>query len=215
MKIFGISEAWLARPGPRLVEEKPAKTILLVEHDPAEAQVIRNMFDVQATRAFKLTYVDSVSEAEKFLAGSSVDIVLLDFGLPDAQGMEAVRRLRIARPRVSIVLLSSSDDEPFAAQAIQKGAQDYLIKGEIERRELMRTLLNVAERTKLEEAAFAEKERAQVTLDCIGEAVICTDSAAARPVGRPIAVMSLLRGCHDCMLPARLSRPESNVAAVV
>jgi diguanylate cyclase (GGDEF)-like protein/PAS domain S-box-containing protein len=135
------------------------------------------MFEMQPTRAFKLAHVDSVSEAEKYLAGNSVDIVLLDFGLPDAQGLEAVKRLRAVRPRVSIVLLSSPDDEPFAAQAIQEGAQDYLIKGEIQPRELMRVLLNVAERKELEEAVFAEKERAQVTLDCIGDAVICTDTS--------------------------------------
>ncbi len=156
--------------------DKPAGTILLVEHDPDQTQMIRKMFDVQGTHAFKLAHVDSVSEAEKYLAGTPVDIVLLDLGLPDAQGLDAVRRVRAAKPRVSIVLLSSSDDEPFAAQAIQEGAQDYLIKGEIEPRELMRTLLNVAERRILEEAVFAEKERAQVTLDCIGDAVICTDT---------------------------------------
>ncbi|MGA3010043.1 MAG: EAL domain-containing protein [Terracidiphilus sp.] len=176
MQIFDISGGRPTRPGPRLVGEKPARTILLVESDPDEALSIRMMIEAQATHAFKLTHVASVSEAEMFLACNSVDIVLLDFGLPDAQGFEAVRRLRIARPRVPIVLLSSPDDEPFAAQAIQEGAQDYLIRGEVQPRELMRALLNVAERTTLEEAAFAEKERAQVTLDCIGDAVICTDT---------------------------------------
>jgi diguanylate cyclase (GGDEF)-like protein/PAS domain S-box-containing protein len=157
--------------------EKPPRTILLVENDPDEAQVIRDMLDVKGTHAFKVAHIDSVREAEKFLAGISVDIVLLDFGLPDAQGLDAVKRLLAARPRVSIVLLSSPDDEPFAAQAIQEGAQDYLIKGEIQPRELIRALLNVAERTTLEEAVFAAKERAQVTLDCIGDAVICTDTS--------------------------------------
>jgi diguanylate cyclase (GGDEF)-like protein/PAS domain S-box-containing protein len=173
MQLFDISGA---RREPKPAGENPARTILLVENDPDEAQGIRQMFDVQVTHAFELTLVDSVSEAEKYLDNSPVDIVLLDFGLPDAQGLDAVRRLLAARPRVSIVLLSSMDDEPFAAQAIQEGAQDYLIKGEIGQRELMRTLLNVAERARLEEAAFAEKERAEVTLDCIGDAVICTDT---------------------------------------
>lgn len=177
MRIFEIPDEGLARPGPRPMEERRARTILLVENDPDEAQTIRKMFDVQGTHAFKLAHVDSVSKAEKVLARISIDIVLLDFGLPDAPGLEAVRRIRMARPRVPIVLLSSSDDEPFAAQAIQEGAQDYLIKGEIEPRELMRALLNVAERARLEEAVFAEKERALVTLNCIGDAVICTDTS--------------------------------------
>jgi diguanylate cyclase (GGDEF)-like protein/PAS domain S-box-containing protein len=73
------------------------------------------------------------------------------------------------------VLLCCADDEAIAVQAMQEGAQDYLIKGQIEPRELMRSLLNAVERKTIEEALFIEKERAQVTLDCIGDAVICTD----------------------------------------
>ena len=118
-----------------------------------------------------------MSDAEKYLAGQSVDIVLLDIGLADPTGLEAVKRVRAAAARVSIVLLSSADDEQIAVQAIQEGAQDYLIKGQIEPRELMRALLNAAERKIIEEIQFAEKERAQATLDSIGDAVICTDAA--------------------------------------
>jgi diguanylate cyclase (GGDEF)-like protein/PAS domain S-box-containing protein len=60
-------------------------------------------------------------------------------------------------------------------RAIEEGAQDYLIKGQIEPRELMRALRNTLDRKSIEESLFQEKERAQVTLDCIGDAVICTD----------------------------------------
>jgi len=66
--------------------------------------------------------------------------------LPDAPGLEAVRQVQVAKPRVCIVLFSSSDDELFAAQAIKEGAQDYRKKGVTDPRELTRVLLNVAER---------------------------------------------------------------------
>jgi PAS domain S-box-containing protein len=94
-----------------------------------------------------------------------------------------------------VVLLSSADDEDTAALAVPEGAQDYLIKGQIEPRSLIRALLNSAARKTFDEALFLEKERAQVTLDCIGYAVICTDTsgnitflnpAAERMTGWPL-----------------------------
>ena len=88
----------------------------------------------------------------------------------------AVRRAHAAAPRVPLVVLTGMDDESLAAQALQEGAQDYLIKGQIEPRGLLRALRYAIERKTMEEALFVEKERAQVTLNCIGDAVACTDS---------------------------------------
>ena len=101
---------------------------------------------------------------------------MLDLGLPDAQGLEAVRRAHAAAPRVPLVVLTGLDDESLAAQALQEGAQDYLIKGQIRStRGLLRALRYAIERKTMDEALFVEKERAQVTLNCIGDAVVCTD----------------------------------------
>ena len=157
--------------------KRPAKTILLVENDAEETRLIREMLNEQGTFLFELNHVESVSDAKKHLTTHSVDIVLLGLGLTDPHGLDVVRSVRAVAPRVSIVLLASAQDEQIAVQAIQEGAQDYLIKGQIEQRELMRALLNAAERKIIEEIQFIEKERAQVTLDCIGDAVICTDAS--------------------------------------
>jgi diguanylate cyclase (GGDEF)-like protein/PAS domain S-box-containing protein len=151
--------------------------VLLIEDHPEEARLVREMLNDPNSCVFELAHVESMSDAEKYLAGQSVDIVLLDIGLADPTGLEAVKRIRAAAARVSIVLLSSADDEQIAVQAIQEGAQDYLIKGQIEPRELMRALLNAAERKIIEEIQFVEKERAQAALDSIGDAVICTDAS--------------------------------------
>jgi diguanylate cyclase (GGDEF)-like protein/PAS domain S-box-containing protein len=159
------------------MEKRPAKTVLLIENQLAEARRIRDMLNDPGSSIFELSNVESMCDAEKHLATRSVDIVLLDLGLADSQGLEAVRRVRAVSPRAAIVLLSSADAEAIAVEAIQEGAQDYLIKGQIEPRELMRALLNAAERKVIEETQFIEKERAQNTLDCIGDAVICTDAS--------------------------------------
>ncbi len=96
-------------------------------------------------------------------------------GLPDARGLGAVRRAHAAAPHVPLVVLTGLDDETLGTQALQEGAQDYLIKGEIETRGLLRALRYAVERKAMEEALFVEKERAEVTLNCIGDAVACTD----------------------------------------
>jgi diguanylate cyclase (GGDEF)-like protein/PAS domain S-box-containing protein len=157
--------------------QRPARIVLLIENDPEEALLIHKMFSDQGTFLFELIAVDSIGEAQAYLTTHSVDIVLLDLGLTDPRGLDVLRSVRATAPRVSIVLLASAEDEQIAIQAIQEGSQDYLIKGQIESRELMRALVNAAERKIIEEVQFIEKERAQVTLDCIGDGVICTDAA--------------------------------------
>ena len=115
------------------------------------------MFNEQGSHDTELTHVECMSEAEKHLAEHAVDIILLDLGLPDAQGLAAVRRAHAVAPRVPLVVLTGLDDEALAAQALQEGAQDYLIKGQIEPRGLLRALRYAVERKAMEEALFVGK----------------------------------------------------------
>jgi diguanylate cyclase (GGDEF)-like protein/PAS domain S-box-containing protein len=159
--------------------KKSTKAILLLEDNPGDARLLREMLNEEGSFNTRLTLVGCMSDAEKHLAEHAIDIILLDLGLPDAQGLGAVRRVRAAAPHVPVVVLTGLDDESVAAQALQEGAQDYLIKGQIEARGLFRALRYAGERKIMEEALFAEKERAQVTLHCIADAVICTDSSGS------------------------------------
>ena len=156
--------------------KKPIKLLLLVEDNPGDARLIVEMFNEQGATDTELVRASSLGEAEKHLSERAFDLILLDLGLPDSQGLDAVRRAHAAAPRVALVVLTGMDDESLAAQALQVGAQDYLIKGQIETRGLLRALRYAVERKNMEEALFVEKERAQVTLNCIGDAVICTDA---------------------------------------
>ena len=153
------------------------KRLLLVEDNPGDARLIVEMFNEQGMHDTELVRASSLSEAEKHLSERAFDLILLDLGLPDSQGLDAVRRAHQAAPRVPLVVLTGMDDESLAAQCLQVGAQDYLIKGQIETRGLLRALRYAVERKTMEEALFVEKERAQVTLNCIGDAVICTDAS--------------------------------------
>ena len=157
------------------MSKKSTTRLLLVEDNPGDARLLREMVNEHGSRDIELTHVECMSDAEAYLVERAVDIILLDPGLPDAQGLGAIRRAHTAAPQVPLVVLTGLDDESLAVQALQEGAQDYLIKGQIDPRGLLRFLRYAIERKIMEEALFEEKERAQVTLNCIGDAVICTD----------------------------------------
>jgi diguanylate cyclase (GGDEF)-like protein/PAS domain S-box-containing protein len=157
------------------MSEKSIRMLLLVEDNLGDARLLREMFNDQDSQNTELMHVKCIRDAEKHLLDHAVDIIVLDLGLPDAQGVSAVRRTHAAAPHTPLIVLTGLDDELMAAQALQEGAQDYLIKGEIDARSLLRSLHYAVERKNAEEALFEEKERAQVTLNSIGDAVICTD----------------------------------------
>lgn len=133
--------------------------LLVVEDNPGDARLLREMLDAQGTHNSKLTHVKSMGAAERYLADGSVDVILLDLGLPDAQGLDAVRRAHAAAPHVPLVVLTGLDDESLAVQALQEGAQDYLIKGQIESRSLLRALRYAIERKILEDGRRASESQ--------------------------------------------------------
>lgn len=159
------------------MSKSPIKAILLVEDNPGDARLVREMVNDRGSHETELTHVASISDAEKHLSQREVDVILLDLKLPDGHGLGALRRARAAAPGVPLVVLTALDDDLLAAQALQEGAQEYLVKGQIETRSLLRALHYASERKLMEDALFIEKERAEVTLNCIGDAVVCTDSA--------------------------------------
>ena len=129
---------------------KLIQAILLVEDNIGDARLLREMFKEQGAHFTELTHVDSMGAAEQYLAEHTVDIILLDLGLPDAQGLEAIRRAHAAAPVACVVVLTGLDDESMAELALQGGAQDYLVKGQIEPRGILRALRFAMERKRLE-----------------------------------------------------------------
>jgi diguanylate cyclase (GGDEF)-like protein len=136
-----------------------SQALLLVEDNPGDARLFREMLDEQGSHDVEMAHVERMCDAEKHLAEHKVDIILLDLGLPDEQGLKAIRRARAAAPGIPLVVLTGLDDEVMAVQALQQGAQDYLIKGQIETRGLLRALRYAVERKLMDEALLVEKER--------------------------------------------------------
>ena len=126
------------------------KTVLLIEDNPGDARLVRETLSEPGAHDTILMHVESMREAETYLTEHAIDVILLDLGLPDAQGLGAVRQVHAAAPRVTLVVLTGLDDELLAAQTLQEGAQDYLIKGQITTKGLLRALRHASERKRLE-----------------------------------------------------------------
>jgi signal transduction histidine kinase len=130
--------------------KETALQVLLVEDNAGDVRLLREMFGKERPDSFELTHFLRMSEAEVHLAKGRTDIVLLDMGLPDGHGLDTVRRAHRVAPDVPMIVLTGLDDEDLAADAMKEGAQDYLIKGQIENRALPRALRHAIERHRMQ-----------------------------------------------------------------
>ena len=125
--------------------------VLLVEDQSADARLtLEDLRDVADLDAIEATHVRTLAEALAVLERHRFDIVLLDLGLPDATGLDAVTAMLECGPDLPIVVLSGLDDERTALEAVLHGAQDYLIKGQVDRSLLRRALRYAIERKRVE-----------------------------------------------------------------
>jgi DNA-binding response OmpR family regulator len=132
------------------MSQKSIKAILVIEDNAGDALLLREMLNEQNAQDIVLAHAECMRDAESYLAQHVVDVILLDLGLPDAQGLGGLQRAHVIAPDVPVVVLTGLDDESLAAQTLQKGAQDYLIKGQIDNRGLLRALRYAVERKNLE-----------------------------------------------------------------
>jgi hypothetical protein len=102
---------------------------MLVEDSPGDARLVEEMLKEAMEPPVMFDWQSSLGAALSRLSEAQFDVLLLDLGLPDSQGMDTLLRVRQSAPHVPILVLTGFDDEERAAQALQLGAQDYLIKG--------------------------------------------------------------------------------------
>ncbi|MGA2078638.1 MAG: response regulator, partial [Terriglobia bacterium] len=149
--------------------------VLLIENDPAVAGLIQEALADLSDSPFIVEWVRRLSDGLGRLTGGGIAAVLLDLSLPDSQGINTFGTLSLAAPGVPILVLVDVGDEDIAKEAVERGAQDYLLKIRLDRYSLTRALHSTIVRKAAEEALFLEKERAQVTLNSLGDGVISTD----------------------------------------
>jgi diguanylate cyclase (GGDEF)-like protein/PAS domain S-box-containing protein len=153
----------------------PSPKILLIENDPVAADAICAALATAGSESFEVEWVRDLSGGLERLGKRGIDAVLLQLALPDSEGMETLNKVLLAAADMPIVMLGSDGNEELAKQAVARGAQDYLLPGHLDSYSLPRALRNAIDRKIVEDALYIEKERAVVTLNSIGDAVLCTD----------------------------------------
>ena len=144
------------------MNNKPVR-ILLIEDNPGDTRLIQEMLKEVKNKNFDLKWVDRLSKGLEYLSKGGVDIVLLDLSLPDSQGLETFTSLYAQEPRVPIIILSGQADEALAINAVHEGAQDYLVKGQVDGVLLMRAIHYAIERKKAEKELADAYQRLKET----------------------------------------------------
>lgn len=124
--------------------------VLLVEDDPAFARLIGAMLALDPGSAFTLVHVTTLAEALVHLAQGAPEVIILDLGLPDSQGLVTYTSVQSAARDTCILVASGNDDEAVAIEAVRLGAQDYLLKGALQGRSIVRAIRYGIERNRLQ-----------------------------------------------------------------
>ena len=173
--------------------------LLLVEDDPGDALLVESLLAGVAPNV-DVMRVERLQEAAEMLPGG-IDCVLLDLGLPDAMGLEAVERLRASAPDAAIVVLTGHDDEQRGVDALSRGAEDYLVKGSVDGPLLARAIRYSIERCRADrsqreliEARLHARENARLERGLLPQALVRDPHVALSTTYRPGRRRSLLGG---------------------
>ncbi len=134
--------------------------VLYIEDNPVDAEWAQSALDQDEGKRFECEVSETLSQGLERILRGDIDIVLLDLKLPDGEGFEVFERVFLAAPRIPIILLTGVvEDEKIAHQAIEKGAQDYLRKGEIDSRALIHSIHYAIERQRNREELARVNEK--------------------------------------------------------
>jgi diguanylate cyclase (GGDEF)-like protein/PAS domain S-box-containing protein len=151
--------------------------LLLIDDDPSHVQAFREALRASGDGPLDLEWVRTLSSGLGRLAHNGVWAIFLNLDLPDSRGVQTFDRLLSVNCTAPIVVLGGVDDEDICKEAMLRGAQDYLLEGHIDSYAFVRSIRNIIEREVAKQDLFIERDRAQVTLNSIGDAVLSTDNS--------------------------------------
>jgi two-component system, cell cycle sensor histidine kinase and response regulator CckA len=143
---------------------RQALKVLLIEDNPGDVCLLREFLADVSSFQFQLISAESLRNALNCVEKESFDVILLDLSLPDSQGLESFVKIRDRVPTIPIIVLTGIDDETLALRAMQQGAQDYLLKGQVNGDLLVRCMRYAIERQRSEAALRHSEERFRVAL---------------------------------------------------
>ncbi len=149
--------------------------VLILTYNSTDANILENVLRSTRDGPFKTVWLTCLEAGLERLSGGDIGIILVDLSLADSVGINTFNKLYAVVPEIPILILSAYEEEPLAVEAIQLGAQGYLSKGYFASSLIPQSLRSVIQRKSVEEVLYKERSRAEITLNSISDAVICTD----------------------------------------
>jgi len=169
--------------------------MLLVEDSNLDALLLQEMLEGEKS-SIRLERTNSLAAALSFIGRNEIDIILLDLWLSDSEGIETFINVQDRYPDIPIVIMSSLEDIALAVEAVSYGAQDYLVKGNIDSSQLIRSIRYALERKHTERMLINSAREWRETFDAVENAICLTDSngqilrcneAAGKLFGKPFS----------------------------
>lgn len=161
---------------------------LLFEDNPGDVRLFQELLHEEGLAQVELDHFERLKTGLEYLAQARPDVILLDLGLPDSQGLETFARVYAQAPEVPIVVLTGFNDTEQAVAAVTAGAQDYLVKGELSGGLLVRAIRYAIERKEAAEVLRRSEEQYRVLIEQAADGIFISDGT-----GKYVAVNS--RGC--------------------
>lgn len=163
-------------PGTQQTTAEPAIRVLLVEDNPGDARLIHELLLESRSAQFETVVAVRLADAQEALAAGDFQLILLDLSLPDSQGIDTFHRMAAFAPTVPLIVLSGLDDEALALQTVKEGAQDYLVKGQVDPRGLARSIRYAMERVAAERALEEERNLLRNVIDNLLDSIYVKDT---------------------------------------
>ena len=174
--------------------------ILIVEDSKDQALVIWGILKASKKAVFSVETATTLTAALERLAKGGIDLVLLDLTLPDSIGLDTYSRVHAHAPNVPVIVMTGSDDDELAKNALSRGAQDYLVKGSFDNDLLERSILYALERNKIRLQLREWREKLQKVNECFlrfGEDPSENISSLTAIFGEVVGATCALYNCLD------------------
>lgn len=146
--------------------------ILIIEDNPADARLINELISEYNPNIIELTCAETLAAGIEMLSKTDFTAVLLDLGLPDSKGLNTLKRVQTMFPLMPIVILTHLSDDAISIEAVRQGAQDYLVKGQIDGHKICSALIYAKERNKLEMQLKKSLDQQREIVDGAVEALV-------------------------------------------
>ena len=155
--------------------QQPVLRVLVVEDNPGDARLIQELLLEARGGGFQTTVAETLASALKELRAGDFQLILLDMSLPDSRGIETFRAVEAEAPQIPVIILSGLDDEALALRTVEEGAQDYLVKGQVDPRSLERAIRYAMKRMEAERALSEERNLLRSVIDNLLDSIYVKD----------------------------------------